>query len=127
MLFPFFPFIFFLGVFTLVGLYKSWVPAAPRSQIPPSLTGCPFIPSILTTRFPTLRTLMPQPPGHRVHVELTKVVSPFSGTGVHAQFWDQIERSSVSFQGNGESAVPAAPPITKDKKLRLSIFIESSP
>jgi hypothetical protein len=38
-----------------------------------------------------------------------------------------MEISSVNFQGKGVSAVPAAPPITKDKKLRLSIFIESSP
>jgi hypothetical protein len=70
---------------------------------------------------------MPHPPGHRLQVELTKVVSPLWGTGVHGQFWDQMERSSVNFQGKGESAVPAAPPIAKDKKLRLSIFIESSP
>jgi hypothetical protein len=55
------------------------------------------------------------------------VVSPFCGTGVQGQFWDQMEISSVNFQGKGVSAVPAAPPITKDKKLRLSIFIESSP
>jgi hypothetical protein len=38
-----------------------------------------------------------------------------------------MEESSINFQGNGESAVPAAPPITKDKKLLLSIFIKSSP
>jgi hypothetical protein len=35
--------------------------------------------------------------------------------------------SSVSFQGSGERAVPAAPPITNDKKLLLSIFINPSP
>ena len=39
----------------------------------------------------------------------------------------EMEESSINFQGNGESAVPAAPPIANDKKLRLSIFIESSP
>jgi hypothetical protein len=55
------------------------------------------------------------------------VASPFFGMGVQSQFWDQIERSSISFQGNGESAVPAAPPMANDKKLRRSIFIESSP
>jgi hypothetical protein len=33
--------------------------------------------------------------------------------------------SSVSFQGNGESVVPAAPPRTKAKKLLLSIFIDT--
>jgi hypothetical protein len=33
--------------------------------------------------------------------------------------------SSVSFQGNGESAVPAAPPRTNAKKLLLSIFIDT--
>jgi hypothetical protein len=38
-----------------------------------------------------------------------------------------MEESSINFQGNGESAVPAAPPIAKDKKLLLSIFIKSSP
>jgi hypothetical protein len=38
-----------------------------------------------------------------------------------------MDKSSVNFQGSGESAVPAAPPITKDKKLRLSIFIELFP
>jgi hypothetical protein len=38
-----------------------------------------------------------------------------------------MEESSINFQGNGERAVPAAPPITKDKKLLLSIFIKSSP
>jgi hypothetical protein len=38
-----------------------------------------------------------------------------------------MEISSVIFQGSGESAVPAAPPIKNDKKLLLSIFIDSSP
>jgi len=38
-----------------------------------------------------------------------------------------MDESSINFQGKGDSAVPAAPPIAKDKKLRLSIFIESSP
>jgi hypothetical protein len=38
-----------------------------------------------------------------------------------------MEESSINFQGNGESVVPAAPPITKDKKLLRSIFIKSSP
>jgi hypothetical protein len=34
--------------------------------------------------------------------------------------------SSVTFHGNGESAVPAAPPSAKAKKLLLSIFIDVS-
>jgi hypothetical protein len=38
-----------------------------------------------------------------------------------------MEESSINFQGNGERAVPAAPPIAKDKKLLRSIFIKSSP
>jgi hypothetical protein len=34
--------------------------------------------------------------------------------------------SSINFQGKGESAVPAAPPRAKAKKLLLSIFIDVS-
>jgi hypothetical protein len=38
-----------------------------------------------------------------------------------------MDESSVSFQGSGDSAVPAAPPMMKDKKLLRSTFIEISP
>jgi hypothetical protein len=34
-----------------------------------------------------------------------------------------MEESSISFHGNGDRAVPAAPPMTNDKKLLLSTFI----
>jgi hypothetical protein len=34
-----------------------------------------------------------------------------------------MEESSISFHGNGDKAVPAAPPITNDKKLLLSTFM----
>jgi hypothetical protein len=70
---------------------------------------------------------MPQPPGQSVHAELTVLTSPFSGIGTQGHIWVQMEISSVIFQGSGESAVPAAPPIKNDKKLLLSIFIDSSP
>jgi hypothetical protein len=66
---------------------------------------------------------MPQPPEHSVQTDRTHVTSPRCGTGVHGQFWVQIERSSVSFHGSGERAVPAAPPIANARKLLLSIFI----
>jgi hypothetical protein len=35
-----------------------------------------------------------------------------------------MEESSISFHGNGDRAVPAAPPITNDKKLLRSTFID---
>src|SRR5512137_1801877 len=38
-----------------------------------------------------------------------------------------MERSSVIFHGSGDSAVPAAPPMTNDRKLRRSIFIYPFP
>jgi hypothetical protein len=41
-----------------------------------------------------------------------------------ASFETRWPRSSVIFQGNGESAVPAAPPMTKDKKHLLDSFID---
>jgi hypothetical protein len=34
-----------------------------------------------------------------------------------------METSSINFQGNGDNAVPAAPPATKDKKHLLESFI----
>jgi hypothetical protein len=58
-----------------------------------------------------------------VHVESTYVPAPSGGTGVQGQFWDQMEMSSVIFQGRGVSAVPAAPPTTRDKKHLLESFI----
>ncbi len=78
------------------------------------------------TRSSTLLTRIPQPPGQSVQVEVTKVRSPRGGTGVHGQFWVQMEMSSVSFQGSGESVEPAAPPTMNARKLRRSIFIYPS-
>ena len=85
------------------------------------------MPSILTTRSSTLRTVIPHPPGQRVQTELLWLYSPSGGTGVHGQFCDHIDESSISFQGIGVIAEPAAPPITNDKKLLLPIFIDSTP
>jgi hypothetical protein len=51
------------------------------------------------------------------------LVSPSSGTGVHGHICVHIEESSINFHGSGERAVPAAPPITNDKKPLLPIFI----
>jgi hypothetical protein len=56
-------------------------------------------------------------------VESARITSPSGGTGVQGHICDQIEESSISFHGSGVKAVPAAPPITKDKKLLLSTFI----
>jgi hypothetical protein len=60
-----------------------------------------------------------------VQVEFTWLISPSSGTGVQGHIWVHIALSSVNFNGIGERAVPAAPPIRNDKKLLRSIFIDS--
>jgi hypothetical protein len=75
------------------------------------------------TRWSTFFTDIPQPPGHSVQAERTRLISPLGGIGIQGQFWLQMEISSVTFQGKGDSAVPAAPPRMNAKKLLRSTFI----
>jgi hypothetical protein len=69
------------------------------------------------------RAFTPQPAAHSVHAVYLTFSSPRDGTGVHDQFWLQMETSSATFHGTGVKGRAAAAPPAIVSRFRRDVFI----